>query len=689
MPWCLLLAAALTVRVVYLAESSANPTFQAPIIDAARFDHLARSLIGGDLKAEELFWQPIFYPLWLAGTFLAVGHSFLAVKILQIVLGLATCVLTVLLGRRLVGRTAGWVAGWVVGLYGPLIAFEQELLATGWAAFWSVMLVLLMLKIAQHPTRLLALGLGLAAGAAMATRPVFGPFLVAGLVWIGLSWHRTGRGTRGIAGWSALILLGAGVWLLPLSLGAGFSTGRYTPLPLSGSLNLHLGNNPDYCNTVGLRPGADWDRLVEQAGRGRRVGLAGIEDHFRSRFVDYVAHSPGGFLAGLASKALRMVSARELPRNLDVYVLSRWSWTLKLLTWRLGRFGFPFGLLLPLVALGLWARWGQWPGVVKAFLVCMPAVVILVFVSGRYRLPMVPILAVVAAAGAQALVGLVRSGRLGARLVGAGLVFGSLLASVAPGPFCEEGSATASEMYLGAGAYHLGRGRTEMAIGMLSRALELDEDSFEAAFDLGLARMRLAEFEPAIEAFGVAHRLRPGDAEVSGWLGFALLAAGKPGDAIGHLRAHLEAAPGDVKARLGLARALMAGGECRGAEAQYREVLRRTGPDPSVLNDLAWLLSGQVCQDLKRPAEAVGLAERAAGAVGRDPSRRATTLDTLAVALAANGEHRRAAQVATLALAAAEEAGDEKLAGQLRDRRDAFAAEAAAEERDGEGQGNP
>ena len=73
---------------------------------------------------------------------------------------------------------------------------------------------------------------------------------------------------------------------------------------------------------------------------------------FMERVEEYVRSDPAGFIGGLVGKALRFISSREIPRNVDVYVMSNWSKLLGILAWKVGGFGFPFGVLLPLAILG-------------------------------------------------------------------------------------------------------------------------------------------------------------------------------------------------------------------------------------------------------------------------------------------------------------------------------------------------
>ena len=160
---------------------------------------------------------------------------------------------------------------------------------------------------------------------------------------------------------------------------------------------MYVGNNPNSRETLTIRPGWQWQQLIEQP---MREGFGGREEeYFRRRVRQYLQSDPAGFAAGIGRKTLQFVSSREIPRNIDPYLFSRWSVVLSVLNPKVGSFGFAFGLLLPLALLGLMARWREVPGPVWLLLLAYPAAVITVFVAGRYRVPIVPVAVVMAAAG--------------------------------------------------------------------------------------------------------------------------------------------------------------------------------------------------------------------------------------------------------------------------------------------------
>jgi spermidine synthase len=82
----------------------------------------------------------------------------------------------------------------------------------------------------------------------------------------------------------------------------------------------------------------------------------------------------------------------------------------------------------------------------------------------------------------------------------------------------------------------------------------------------------------------------------------------------------------------------------------YREALRLEPEQPTVLNDLAWTLATGARPELRNPAEAVRLAERACA---HTRYQQPVILDTLAAAYAAAGHFEAAIKMAQRAISIA------------------------------------
>ena len=706
--WRILIAVfllALAVRGVYLWQSARqNPTFYVPVVDAETYHTMACALLGRvtsdssyalqrevDATHAGFFWQPFFYPFFLSVVYFFAGPSILTAKIVQMAIGGATCSLTYLLGRVVFSRKVGVVAAVIVAFYGPLIFLEGELLGEGLAAFWSLVLILLFLRLRGARSYWTPLAIGFFGAVAVLTRPTFLPFLIAASIWAAWVLYRAGgRGKllpalcNGLAGF--IIVAFPVAWL-------NYSrTGNFAILPSSGGINFYIGNNPDVSKTLTIRPGWAWEQLTTWPEREGVQGDAKQQAFFYGQVRKYAMEHPLSFVGGIATKAVRFISGREIPRNYDVYVFGRWSSLLAAMVWKAGPFGFPFGLLLPLVVAGVVCSWRRIPVVLVLFILIYSLGVIMVFVTGRYRVPVIPPMSVIAAAGAVGLVDLLRCARWRRLALTVACLAVTVAAGTVPGPFPEEQGYYEAELYFDLGVVHrrmsppryakaeeylrkaveikgdyvdayneLGnmralQGDLAGAYDNYLRAVTLDPTHAKAIHNVGLMALKLGRNDEAIERFGTVLALNPRLATTHFFLGQALIKTGDCPAAVEHLQKALElldpATDGQhiLQAHLSLAEALSKIGRHPQAVEQYRMAMK-TNPDYlGALEGFAWLLA--TCQDasIRNGPQAVGLAERAAVASGG----RGDTLDVLAAAYAEAGRFTDAVNTATKALAIAE-----------------------------------
>ncbi len=145
-------------------------------------------------------------------------------------------------------------------------------------------------------------------------------------------------------------------------------------------------------------------------------------------------------------------------------------------------------------------------------------------------------------------------------------------------------------------------------------------------------------------------------------MGEALIRANASEEALVAFEEAVHIRPDFWNARFALATIRQQQGNFAEAITQYREMLRIRPNDAMSMNNLAWLLATAPHGD---PDEAVDWARKACELTGqRNPS----TLDTLGVALAAEGDFEEAIEKAELALRLAEAAGQAELADRLRSR---------------------
>ncbi len=497
----IIFAVALAVRLIYIYDSSDSPCFYAPVVDAASYNKLARNLAESAALDTEFFWHPFFYTLYLTVVYTFTGPSILLAKVSQAILGAISCTLTYLLGRRIFGQRTGILAGLIIAFYGPVVFFKAELLSAGWVIFWSAALPSLLIWASQKKTMLPALLFGLCGAMAIMTHPTFLLFFTVSALWLSVHSFRSGPG------WGKLIRTFFGVlagFLLvswPVATIVQSVTGSYSIFPNSGGINLYIGNNPNYTETITARPGLAWEKLIQKPYEEGAKTRRDAERFFYRRTLNYIKAQPASFLKGLVHKAGEFISSREIPRNMDIYVLRKFSRLLSLMVWKIDGFGFPLGVILPLAVLGLISSRRQIPVPIFLFLILYPLSIILVFVSARYRVAIIPILSILSAAGIFGLIEIVKVKN--PRKLAALFVFGLaiiLLASV-PGPFVEENINYEAELYYFVGGYWDNQSQFDKAIENYTKAIELKNDYAEAHDNLGLILLNRGQIEQAIDHF--------------------------------------------------------------------------------------------------------------------------------------------------------------------------------------------
>jgi 4-amino-4-deoxy-L-arabinose transferase-like glycosyltransferase len=502
---------ALFVRAVYLYESSGNPTFISLTLDSRDYFLRAQNLATQGTFDAGFFWQPVFYPLAMAVLFLFSGPSVLCAKLLQIVLGALTCVLTYRLGREILDRRIGLLAGAIVAFYGPLIFYECEIDTAGWAAFWSVLFLMLLLKTATRGSPAFCLAMGACGALCTLTRPTFLPFVLVGFAWLAMVFLKSRVSRREMAGRLARVAAGFLIVVVPVAIECYRAAGHYGILPTSGGLNLHLGNNEDTCRTLTIRPGWAWDELTLQPEREGLKTKAEQSRYFYGRVWNYAKDQPLSFLLGLGHKGLQIANGREIPRNVDIYLFRDWSRVLGVLVWKVGRFGFPWGVLFPLAIVGLVWRWRQIPAPVILFVGLYLLGIVLVFVADRYRLPVVPVLSILAAAGCMGIIDMVRVRRWLSLSAACCAMVAMVVITNLPGPSCEEKVNYPAEMCTLLAQNAEEAGKISDARRLYERALSLQPDSALAHFRLGNVLANAGELDAAISHFDASLRQEAND----------------------------------------------------------------------------------------------------------------------------------------------------------------------------------
>jgi tetratricopeptide (TPR) repeat protein len=628
-------AIALVVRLVYLLQLRASPYFPFYIGDARGYHDWAQRIAAGDWLGQEVFYQAPLYPYFLGSLYALFTDDILFVRICQAILGSLGCVLLADTARRLFSARAGVLAGLMMALYAPAIFFDGLIQKSALDLFFLALALWLIVRATGQGSRAPWFGAGLAIGALVLCRENALVFVVAILAWLGLTSLRQGR--RQLA-FAALFVVGLLTVLSPVALrntvvGGGFhlTTSQFGP-------NFYIGNNEHADGTYRpLRPGRgsvryerrDATELAEQA-LGRELSPAEVSRYWTGRALAYVTEQPADWLRLLLRKSWLAWNAIELEDSEDFYTYAEWSWPL----WSLAKV-WHFGVLAPLAALGICVTWRDRRNLALLYLmtVAYAAGVAAFYVFARYRYPLVPFLVLFAAGGMSQLVPFLRSATRGAVSCAVGVTLGVAVFSNWPTPF---------EKSLGAATRH-------SVANHLRRAGRVDEA--EAYYRQAL------EINPKM---GTAHAN----------LGDLLRASGRADEAIEHYRAAIEIQktrgnPVDAAVHYQLGLAYQEKRRARLALQQFEIATSQSPGWAGPVNASAWLLATHPDPSVRRPREAVRLAERANRMTGE---RSPAVLDTLAAAYAAAGRFEEARATARQALERTDPSDDSGLRDQIRHR---------------------
>jgi len=386
------LVLAAVLRVGHVLSLRPLPLFERLIVDSEFYDDWGKRIASGDLlsayQGKPFFMDPL-YSYALGSLYTVAGRSVLLVRLLQALLGVGTCALVAILGRRIRDPVSGNLGALLMAVYAPAIFQEGEFEKTALGVFLATAALVLFLGKSWR----WKLGAGVVLGLAALTRG--NVLLVAPWAAIFLAWKREWRPLAGF-------VLGVVVAIAPATARNHAVSGEWVLTTSMTGQNFYNGNNPH--NVDGayhplafvraqsqLEP-EDFQTAAEQAV-GHKLTANGASAYWLREALRHVTGSPG-FAASVMVKKLGLFwSDVEIPDTWDMRFIERYSWPLRLPL-------APFSLLVALAVIGAVPASRCPDGrVVLGYVLAYCASVMAFFVLSRYRLHAVPALAAIGGAG--------------------------------------------------------------------------------------------------------------------------------------------------------------------------------------------------------------------------------------------------------------------------------------------------
>jgi tetratricopeptide (TPR) repeat protein len=493
------------------------------ILDPRAYDAEAQRILAGG-SFPEPFYQAPLYAYFLAAIYAIFGRSFLAVRIVQVLLGAASVVLTADLAGRLFGRAAGLAAAALALLYGVVLLYEGQIMKTTLTIFLSVALLRLLEPARRGPIGDARSALaGLVLGLGVLTREnllLFVPAAAAALFLLG----RTARAPLVFAAAALAAMAPATIH----NLRAG---GELILVTSQGGQNFYIGNhrgatgsyaNPPFVRPDPLHERADFHAEAERR-EGRRLSATEVSDFWYLEAMREMFADPGRAARLLGRKALLFLGGVELPDNESLYAMRDEATILRALP-------LSFAVLVPLAALGAFLSRAQWRDhlLLHLFVAVNAVTLILFFVVSRYRAAVAPALMVFAGAALVQLGAWARERR--ARPLAAS---GALLVA-AMAPLSIPDVAGFDPRDYGSINHHLNRadmygetGRAEEAIAEYRAAIALNPDIATVRYRLGRTLVDVGRVDEARAEFERAIAIQPSLPDAHNGLGILLAQRGE------------------------------------------------------------------------------------------------------------------------------------------------------------------
>jgi tetratricopeptide (TPR) repeat protein len=397
--WALIIfAIALSLRIIYFLQVKAGfPGWDSPTIDPLYHDLWARQIASGDILGVGPFFRAPFYAYFLGLIYAVFGPSLAVSKIIQHIIGSATCSLIFLFSERYFGRRIAIVSGLVSAFYWVFIYFEDELLLDSLLVLFSLVLIWALMRAAEKTTMKWFFVAGMILGLAAITRPNYLVIWPVIAVWMFVVF---GRKYKWVLARFTLLTLGCLIFILPVTLRNIIVGDDLVLIASQGGINFYIGNNERATGATAVMPefGATWQYAdceylarLETARLGQKMKPSEVSAFYYRRALRFIDEYPVKWLGLIFKKLSYFWNSYEISNNQNLYFFRRFASISGILP--------PlFFIISPLSIIGLVSifRRERIYHIIGYFIIAYMLTVVAFFVTSRFRLPVLPLVIILA-----------------------------------------------------------------------------------------------------------------------------------------------------------------------------------------------------------------------------------------------------------------------------------------------------
>jgi tetratricopeptide (TPR) repeat protein len=402
--YVILFCIAFLPRLIHLLSISHNPFFHFPVIDGQTYDDWAQEIAKGHWIGDKVFWQAPLYPYFLGIIYSIFGHDLFLVRFIQILLGSINCLLLFRITKTAFNSKVAWIAFFIASFYGPFLFFDAEILNPVLIIFFNLLLILVLFSFSRSFKKSQLFLAGIILGLSSITHGLVVVFLPFALIWIVFLLLKKKFTSEEILKYALVFLVGF-LLIISITTVRNLLVGNdFVWISSNSGINFFIGNNPDYDHTTAIRPGIEWEELIQRPLQHGLVKPSERSNYYWGKSFSYITHQPFSYAELLFKKFLLLMDGFEIKRNQDMYLFRNYSFVLRILLWKWLIY-FPLGLVLPLGFVGMIIfvkdrsqAETKYPKslLVLYFALSQILALLFFFICDRYRIPLVPFLIIFA-----------------------------------------------------------------------------------------------------------------------------------------------------------------------------------------------------------------------------------------------------------------------------------------------------
>ncbi len=541
---------ALLIRLLYIKQVLPTPIFSGLATDAEEYNSLALHILRGNFTLKDFIYLNSLYPFFLALIYFMCGQSHIGVVIIQAVIDCFSCLLIYYSASTLFNKRVGIIASFIYACYGIAIFFTGILLASTVEIFLTLTFIALLLFVRERGSLLFLFIAGIVFGLAVLARSNLILFLFFLPVWF-FTVFKNKRGISSAIRGFLYLLTGFCMIITLISIRNYSIIREFTP-SVVGGINFYKGNNPNATGSCMLPDGVSRSPMeelktsIEYAGKetGTSLTPSQASRYWLFKGLTFIKDNPLDAASLYLKKFTLFWRKEELSVSID-YALSKPLVPLLRLPF------ISFGLIAPLALLGLILVLRRKNTLlITLFTFSYMLSVIIFFIAGRYRLPAVPYLIILASFTISHVIELLRSKEIKRiapivavlilLFIGVNYNFGY----VTPPP--------SNTHYSNLGRIYVREGRLDEALTALNKALSINPYAFEARTNLGIVYSSKGLIEEAIDEYQKALKINPDYGPAHTNLGNIYGRTGRSDEALAEFQKAIDCNPDNAEAHYNL-----------------------------------------------------------------------------------------------------------------------------------------